>query len=59
MINNSTNTNKASNHISPSLTEHKKDYDILRWKSKSCLDIDIPMWRANKDLQFQQEKRFP
>jgi len=38
MVNNSTNiSTKRNNHLSPLLTEHKKDHDIWRWKSRSWL----------------------
>jgi len=33
-VNNSTNINKTNNHISPWLTEHKKDHEIWHWKSR-------------------------
>jgi hypothetical protein len=35
------NVNKTNNHLSPSLTEHKKDHDIWRWKSSSWLGTCI------------------
>jgi len=44
MVNISTNINKMNNHIT-SLTEHKKDHDIWRWKSRSWLETDTQMWR--------------
>jgi hypothetical protein len=38
MVNNSTNIiNKANNYLSPEFTEHEKDHDIWRWKSRSWL----------------------
>ena len=37
MGNNTTNINKANNHLSTSLTEHQTDHDIWRWKSRSWL----------------------
>ena len=37
MGNNSTIINKTNNHLSPSLTEHKKNHDIRRWKFRSWL----------------------
>jgi len=40
MINNSININKANNHISPKLIEHKNDHDLYLWKSRK---IHVPL----------------
>jgi hypothetical protein len=34
IVNNTTNINKPSNHLSHQIIEHKKDHDIWRWKSR-------------------------
>ena len=39
MVNNSTNVNKTDKHLSPQFTEHKKDHDVWRWKSRSWITI--------------------
>ena len=33
-----TNINKTNNQLSSQLAEHKKDYDIWLWKSRSGLE---------------------
>jgi len=43
-VNNSTDFNKINNHLSSSLTEHKKDHNIWRWKSSSSFGTDTKMW---------------
>jgi len=46
MVNNSTNINKANNHLSPYLTDDKKDDAMWRWKSRSWLRTGKDMWRG-------------
>jgi len=41
MVNNYININKANNHLSPSLTEHK--HDTWRWKSRFCFGTGTEM----------------
>ena len=48
MVNNSTNINKTNNHLSPQIIEHRKDHDILHWKSRS--------WLGVKPLDFQRRR---
>jgi len=35
-----TNINKTNNHLSPELTEHKKNHDLWRWKSRHRADTN-------------------
>ena len=44
MGNNSTNINKANNHLSPQIIKHKKDHDIRCWKSSSWFVIFNNLW---------------
>jgi ribosomal protein S15P/S13E len=44
MVNTSTNINKTNNHLSPHITEHKKDHDIM------TLEIQVLVWNMHKDL---------
>jgi len=37
MVNNSTNINKMNNYFAPQISEHLKDHDICRRKSRSWL----------------------
>ena len=46
MVINSTNINKANNHLSPQSTEHKKNHDVCHWKSKSWLGTGTKMLRG-------------
>ena len=44
MVNNSTNINKMNNHLSPSLTEHKKN----PWNT--TLEIQVFAWDRHKNV---------
>jgi len=45
MVNNSTNTNKANYHLSPSITEHKQtDHVIWRSQCRSWHVAGTTMW---------------
>ncbi len=51
MVNNFTNNNKASNHLSPQINENKnknkkRNHNIWLWKSSSWLGICTNMWRS-------------
>ena len=38
MVNNFTNINKTNNHLSPQITEHKKDHIYDRYKNVAGLN---------------------
>jgi hypothetical protein len=68
MFNNSTNINKANNHLSPSLTEHKKTmiYDIGnqvlagdRHKSVAGLMVVCTIFLFVCYSDSQSQSRFP
>jgi len=45
MFNNFTNINKMNNHLSPQLTEYKKDHDIFM-----TLEIHVLAWDRHKNV---------
>ena len=52
MVNNSTNINKTNNHLSPSLSEHKKKTDIRN--PRYGLGHGAKMWAELKGLMGSQ-----
>jgi len=46
MGNNSTNNHKTNNHLSPQISEHNKDHEILRWKSRFWIGTGKHMRRV-------------
>jgi len=48
MVNNSTNTDKIENYLSPQFIEHKKNHDICQWKSMSW--TATTMWLHYTDI---------
>lgn len=54
MINNSTNINKMNNYFAPQISEHLKDNDICRRKSRSWLgncDKNVRKWNFISNKQ--------